>query len=80
MAGIESIHANNAEDRRYKFYCCHSYWHRARLCKTSGYVNNWRSDFKFRVKRKNWFIVGAYSFHKNSKEDRRFKFQYCKVY
>ncbi|XP_028513653.1 hemagglutinin/amebocyte aggregation factor isoform X2 [Exaiptasia diaphana] len=79
LAGIESYHHNSYEDRRYKFYCCHSYWHHAHFCKTSGYVNNWRTYINFRAPR-NRFIVGAISFHRDSQEDRLWKFQYCKVY
>ncbi|XP_020908584.1 hemagglutinin/amebocyte aggregation factor [Exaiptasia diaphana] len=80
MAGIESYHDSYYEDRRFKFYCCHSYWHHVHFCKTSSYVNNWRSEINFWVPR-NRFIVGATSFHNgNDKEDRRWKFIHCKVY
>ncbi|XP_020896084.1 hemagglutinin/amebocyte aggregation factor [Exaiptasia diaphana] len=79
LAGVESVHHNHYEDRRFKFYCCHSRLYHANFCKTSGYVNDWRSNMNFWAPW-NRFIVGAISFHTNSQEDRRWRFKYCQVY
>ncbi|XP_048767671.2 hemagglutinin/amebocyte aggregation factor-like [Ostrea edulis] len=79
LNGISSVHNNKKEDRRYRFRCCTPkgrYYHK--FCRWTGWVNNWDATFSYFVPR-NYVIRGINSIHSNSKEDRRFKFEVCRV-
>jgi len=47
-------------------------------CRMSGYANNWDATMDFRLG-SGWAVAGAFSFHDNGREDRRWKFMYCRV-
>jgi len=47
-------------------------------CQMSGYVNNWDGAMDTRLSNI-WAFTGAFSFHDNGREDRRWKFLYCRV-
>ena len=42
----------------------------------SNYINDW--DEKHDNRQTNYFLNGQYSYHNNKKEDRKFKWRYCK--
>ena len=67
LCGVESYHSNHAEDRRWKFKCCHSPNHFTRNCHLSGYVNSWDGWMNYQVGN-NEVITGVYSYHRNDKE------------
>jgi len=48
-------------------------------CVMSGYANNWDATMDFNVGTNGYAIAGAFSFHDNGREDRRWKFMYCRV-
>jgi len=81
LVGVESVHANYQEDRRWAAQC-------ARLVSSegitfssqwSGLQNYWDGALEFDP---GWNVVitGLYSEHDNSKEDRRWKFAYGNTY
>jgi len=48
-------------------------------CVMSSYANNWDATMDFNVGPNGYAIAGAFSFHDNGREDRRWKFMYCRV-
>jgi len=80
ITGLYSQHDNRKEDRVWKFYrgsasggveCNSKYW-------TSDYVNEWDDELSFSCGA-NEAISGFQSKHDNSREDRRWKIQCCRV-
>ena len=67
LCGVESYHSNDAEDRRWKFRCCHSPGHFTKNCYLTEYVNEWDGMMDHSVG-KNEVITGVYSYHSNDKE------------
>ena len=67
IAGVESYHDNDKEDRRFNYQCCRNYNRCTRNCRWRGPVNNFDEDMNYHVKA-NHVIVGAYSWHRNDKE------------
>ncbi|XP_012938768.1 hemagglutinin/amebocyte aggregation factor [Aplysia californica] len=78
ISGISSYHDNHYEDRRFKFYCCHPGNPAAYDCAYTAFVNAYDALLSYRVP-DNFFIRGITSTHDNSKEDRIFKFDICKL-
>ncbi|XP_078346696.1 hemagglutinin/amebocyte aggregation factor-like [Oculina patagonica] len=79
LAGVDSYHQNHQEDRRFKFKCCgHPSGYHVSSCYKTSYVNNWRQTLNFKVQDFH-YLVGAYSYHLNSQEDRRWRFEVCKI-
>ena len=67
IAGVESYHDNDKEDRRFNYRCCRNYNRCTRNCRWRGPVNHYDGDMNYHVKA-NHVIVGAYSWHRNDKE------------
>lgn len=85
IVGVESVHSNHKEDRRFKFHCCSivPYIFTSRdLMKASwtDYLNNFDQVVTTRPKLDgaDAAICGISSYHSNHNEDRRFKFKYCR--
>jgi len=81
MTGHHSVHDNRKEDRTWTFTCGSSSV--GEICTvnctiTDEYINEWDEYFKFELP-EGKVIVGAKSDHKNSKEDRKWKYTYCDV-
>jgi len=81
LVGLDSVHDNKKEDRRWAALC-------ARLVSNervtfssqwSGWQNSWDGALEFQPG-SNVVITGLYSVHDNSKEDRRWKFEYGNTY
>ncbi|XP_031553532.1 hemagglutinin/amebocyte aggregation factor-like [Actinia tenebrosa] len=76
---IEGMHANTFSnvynDRRFDFKCCDGTRLR-RNCKWTSYVNNWDGDMNYDVP-SGYYLAGAYSYHINDYQDRRWKFYIC---
>ena len=67
LRGVESYHSNPHEDRRWRFYCCHSNGYVTKSCEISGYVNDWDHPMHFQA-RQGQIITGAFSYHNNGRE------------
>ena len=77
---IKSRHRNKKEDRQFRFTCgkvtsCNNPF---TTCYWSQYANRWRKPFAFTCA-KNHVLAGLYSYHRNRKEDRRWKFRCCRA-
>lgn len=67
LRGVESYHSNHHEDRRWRFYCCHSNGYITKSCEITGYVNNWDDPLHFQA-RHGKIITGVFSHHDNYRE------------
>ncbi|XP_028409523.1 hemagglutinin/amebocyte aggregation factor-like [Dendronephthya gigantea] len=76
IAGVESYHSNRHEDRRFKFECCETDCYNRTQCSWTPFVNDWDDFLSYDVPT-NYYLVGAFSIHSNSKEDRRWRFLVC---
>ncbi|XP_041376982.1 dermatopontin-like [Gigantopelta aegis] len=77
ITGISSYHNNNAEDRRFKFHCCSISGRSLTNCRFSlSYSNTFDGYLNFYVPN-NQVLKGAFSYHSNGAEDRRWKFEVC---
>lgn len=78
IAGVHSYHDNGKEDRKYSFKCCNRK-NRVRIsdCHWTGYQNNWDRELHYYVPRY-YYLRGIESYHRNDKEDRRWKFYICR--
>jgi len=78
LTGMWSTHNNHHEDRRWRFYygsasgvqCFRQRW--------TSYMNSFDGNLDFTCGT-NQALSGISSYHKNKNEDRRWKFQCCKV-
>ncbi|XP_058964362.2 hemagglutinin/amebocyte aggregation factor [Pocillopora verrucosa] len=77
IIGVGSEYSHRHADRRFKFLCCPARGFVAHSCKTTKYQNEWKGDLDYLVP-SGYFLVGVYSKHNNSHEDRRWKFDICK--
>lgn len=76
ITGVKSHYNGGARDRRFQFRCCHKARYSSRNCKHTTYVNRWDAEVKYRVP-SGYFLTGAYSYHHNYYEDRRWNFEIC---
>eukprot|EP00586_Coscinodiscus_wailesii_P015691 CAMPEP_0172499022 /NCGR_PEP_ID=MMETSP1066-20121228/121131_1 /TAXON_ID=671091 /ORGANISM="Coscinodiscus wailesii, Strain CCMP2513" /LENGTH=638 /DNA_ID=CAMNT_0013272555 /DNA_START=56 /DNA_END=1969 /DNA_ORIENTATION=+ len=84
LTGIESVHHNGAEDRRFKFKCCSLLIHKHQdieLIKKyfwTGYYNDFDKPVTAvaLIDGKKAAISGVSSYHSNHAEDRRYRFKY----
>lgn len=76
IAGVASTYSVATRDRRFSFRCCHKYGYIAHTCKYTAIQNDWDQPLRYVVP-SGFYLVGAYSEHQNSKEDRIWKFQIC---
>ncbi|CAM9489293.1 unnamed protein product [Lampetra fluviatilis] len=77
LNGMESYHDNGKEDRRWKYNCCAQSNVCFSECLWTDYVNNWDEQFSWTVP-DSYFLAGVSSYHDNGKEDRRWKYHFCK--
>jgi hypothetical protein len=80
MVGLESWHSNSKEDRQFKFTCGHLDSSRYGLanCGWTGDIGNYDSSNNFDCPG-NGVIRSVWSYHRNDKEDRLFRFECCTV-
>lgn len=78
IAGIESIHDNAYEDRKYGFKCCAAVDAITHACEFTGYENEYDKMLNYRVP-DGYVAKGINSVHDNHYEDRIFKFDICKL-
>ena len=77
MIRVRSQHNNWFEDRQFDFDC-EGNSRITHYCKWTDYVNSMRGSMNYACPH-NYVITGVESYHQNGKEDRRFKFECCKV-
>jgi len=76
LHGIQSYHDNHREDRRWKFQCCRvSSGVSVVRSKWTWYLNEWDGELEYQCPRHDQAIVGMYSYHSNTREDRRWRVQ-----
>ncbi|CAH2276563.1 Hypothetical predicted protein [Pelobates cultripes] len=75
IRSITSIHDNKREDRVWDFFCQNTFSNPG-SCTWSGYANNFDEELYF-ICPFGSVLRGMESFHDNSKEDRRWKFECC---
>ena len=78
ISGVWSHHDNNREDRRFRFRCCGVSGRKPSNCGWTGYVNDWDSFMDYSAPG-NKVITGAFSYHDNKREDRRWRFMICDI-
>jgi len=76
FVGMYSVHDNNKEDRRFKIYQS-SHGVAATGCYWTG-ETNWDAEWTIQA-HAGEAITGMWSRHDNGKEDRLFKFRFCKL-
>ncbi|XP_051976572.1 hemagglutinin/amebocyte aggregation factor-like [Xyrauchen texanus] len=76
IAGMSSYHDSKHEDRRWQFSCCRGNGHCNSNCQWSSYVNYFDEAFEWTAPHMH-VLVGAESYHDNSREDRRWNYMYC---
>lgn len=76
ITGVKSNYNGGARDRRFEFRCCRKPRYSTRNCKHTSYVNHWDAAIKYTVPH-GYYLTGAYSYHRNYQEDRRWKFEIC---
>ena len=67
LSGVNSVHSNKREDRRWNFYCCVASGYCTKQCYWSNYINNWDGYMNYRAPHPRVF-TGAYSHHSNKRE------------
>lgn len=78
ISGIYSWHLNGREDRRFQFKCCHSHSWQRKNCRWS-FLTDYDRPFTYYTPY-GYYLAGAYSFHHNYYEDRRWQFYSCMKY
>jgi len=81
LVGVNSIHHNHHEDRKFKYQCCAMYSGANKLipsrCTQSDYTQ-YDSVINFTVPRGN-AMTGVTSHHHNHYEDRQYSFRFCQA-
>lgn len=77
LIGVHSYHNSHHEDRRWKFAYCEMP-SGFEDCKWTGYANGWDGYMNYKVPQAR-VIHGAYSYHHNRHEDRKWKFLECGI-
>ena len=68
IGGIQSIHSNGVEDRKWKIQCCNPGTEIQKMsCITTSFINDFKGRIEFKLKADNIF-VGLESYHENSQE------------
>jgi len=81
LVGATSWHSNYREDRQWKFYCGNvdnKYYLNNAYCSWTNYVNNWDQAVNYNCP-SNGIIRTISSYHHNGHEDRRWRFECCRV-
>ncbi|XP_076468374.1 dermatopontin-like [Babylonia areolata] len=79
ITGMASVHDNGHEDRRFQFRCCDVAGTLLHSCYFTDWENDWDGILDFIVP-SGKILRGVDSFHRNDKEDRRFKFEICDIH
>ncbi|XP_063397302.1 hemagglutinin/amebocyte aggregation factor-like [Mytilus trossulus] len=77
ICGMDSIHDNRREDRRFRFQCCSIAGKDLSQC-----YRTWRNryDYPDSVRVPNGYVIrGVSSTHDNRKEDRRYSWEVCQL-
>lgn len=75
--GVESIHDNGKEDRKFSFYCCEAPACTPLInCYDTGFINSYDHAMDFKVPSSH-VLYGAVSVHDNGHEDRIWKLHIC---
>jgi len=77
FVGMYSVHDNGKEDRRFKIYQS-SHGMTASSCHWSG-TTDWDAEWTLEADSPSMAITGMWSKHDNGKEDRVFRFRFCKI-
>ncbi|XP_015771790.1 PREDICTED: dermatopontin-like isoform X2 [Acropora digitifera] len=77
ITAVRSTYSYGAKDRRFAFRCCHRHGYIAHSCHHTHKKNNWHQPLRYVVPY-GYYLVGASSEHRNSKQDRTWKFEICK--
>merc|ERR1712034_1447 len=80
LVGIQSVHSNKKEDRRYNFSCAPVSRSKEQTltCRWTKYVNAYDKLLDFKLDSGS-YISGVESVHNNKKEDRVFRFDVCSL-
>ncbi|XP_045166148.2 hemagglutinin/amebocyte aggregation factor-like [Mercenaria mercenaria] len=76
--GVQSYHSDHYEDRRWKVRCCEVPGMFLVNCSTTSWTNDWDGYQSFTLPT-GQVLSGAYSYHKDYYEDRRWKYRTCNV-
>ena len=67
LTGVNSIHENSHEDRRWKFRCCRAENHFTRKCLVNGgYINDWNQMMDYNAGA--YVFTGVYSYYSNERQ------------
>ena len=78
IAGFNSYHSNNREDRRWRVYCRNMRGARLTNCRWNADANGWDGGMD-QTAPSNGVFTGMKSWHSNGKEDRVFQFRTCSI-
>ncbi|XP_055892566.1 hemagglutinin/amebocyte aggregation factor-like [Biomphalaria glabrata] len=78
ICGIESVHDNHHEDRKWSYYCCFPEGFVTHACEDTPYENTYDHVLNYRVP-DDFVLRGVQSVHDNRHEDRIFKFDICRL-
>ncbi len=78
LTRIVSWHNNDREDRQWQYSCSKFNGWKTNSCGWTNHVNGWDAQFNYEPGSQQEVIAGIDSYHDNDREDRRFKFKYCR--
>ena len=67
LTGVNSIHHDAYEDRRWSFRCCQAENHFTKNCFATDYINDWHQYLDYTVDQ-SYVFTGVFSFHLDTKE------------
>jgi len=76
ISRIKSHHHNGKEDRQWDFECNYDIRTQSSCSWPHDFVNGWDAELQYECP-KYGYIAGAYSYHDNHREDRRWKYFCC---
>ncbi|XP_015750303.1 PREDICTED: dermatopontin-like [Acropora digitifera] len=76
ITGVDSIFSASKRDRRFSFRCCHRYGYIAHTCQQTAIKNSFGKPLRYEVP-DGYYLVGAFSEYRNSKQDRIWRFHIC---
>ncbi|KAM7431881.1 hypothetical protein ABFA07_017620 [Porites harrisoni] len=78
LTGVRSEYSGPHKDRRFGFRCCQKPGYYQHFCKLTPILNVWDGVLDYNVPY-GYSLVGVHSYHDNHYEDRRWKFEICKI-
>jgi len=78
IAGFHSYHSNHHEDRRWRVKCCGDSGSCVSECRRSDWLNDYDGPLDYSIP-ENHVASGLESIHSNWYEDRKWRFQICKL-